>query len=101
MACLAAVQVDFADATERRRAVSAAKELIGRAGRFVAQQAIQLHGGIGMTDELNVGHYVKRITAIDTSFGDSDHHLERFAMQSASPVEEPVKKPKAKWKNLV
>ena len=77
MACLAAVKVDSPDATERRRAVSAAKELIGRAGRFVGQQAIQLHGGMGVTDELSVGHYFKRLTAIDTTFGDSDHHLGR------------------------
>ena len=72
----------------RRRAVSAAKELIGRAGRFVGQQAIQLHGGMGMTDELAVGHYFKRLTAIDTTFGDSDFHLQRFAVAQAAEEEQ-------------
>ena len=65
--------------TERIRAVSAAKSLIGRAGRLVGQEAVQLHGGMGMTDELAVGHYFKRLTMIDTLFGNMDHHLERFA----------------------
>ena len=48
---------------------------IGRSGRFVGQQAIQLHGGIGMTMEDKVGHYFKRLTMIDSMFGDADHHL--------------------------
>ena len=48
---------------------------IGRSGRLVGQQAVQLHGGIGMTMEYKVGHYFKRATAIDTMFGDADHHL--------------------------
>ena len=64
---------------ERIRAVSAAKSHIGRAGRLVGQEAVQLHGGMGMTDELAVGHYFKRLTMIDTLFGNMDHHLERFA----------------------
>jgi alkylation response protein AidB-like acyl-CoA dehydrogenase len=101
MACLAAVKVDAADAMERRRAVSAAKELIGRAGRFIGQQAIQLHGGMGMTDELNVGHYFKRLTAIDTTFGDSDHHLSRFAAAGEATNEALPLPPKSKWKQLV
>jgi alkylation response protein AidB-like acyl-CoA dehydrogenase len=101
MALLAAVKVDSADATERRRSVSAAKELIGRAGRFVGQQAIQLHGGMGMTEELSVGHYVKRLQAIDTTFGDGDLHLDRFCAADAGEVEEPVRKPAKKWKQLV
>ena len=65
--------------TERIRAVSAAKSHSGRAGRLVGQEAVQLHGGMGMTDELAVGHYFKRLTMIDTLFGNMDHHLERFA----------------------
>jgi hypothetical protein len=65
--------------TERAKAASAAKVSIGKAGRFVGQQAVQIHGGIGMTDELNVGHYFKRLTLIDTLFGNTDHHLKRFA----------------------
>jgi hypothetical protein len=67
------------DDGERAKAVSAAKVHIGRAGRFVGQQAIQIHGGMGMTDELNVGHYFKRVTMIDTLYGNVDHHLKRYA----------------------
>ncbi|MDO9460794.1 MAG: acyl-CoA dehydrogenase family protein, partial [Alphaproteobacteria bacterium] len=65
--------------TERIRAASAAKVQIGKAGRFVGQQAVQLHGGMGMTDELNIGHYFKRLTMIDAQFGNVDYHLKRFA----------------------
>jgi hypothetical protein len=65
-------------AAERRRALSAAKVAIGRACRFVGQQAVQLHGGMGVTDELRVSHYFKRLTAIEFAFGDSDSHLNRF-----------------------
>ena len=64
---------------ERSHAVSAAKVQIGRSGRFVGQGAIQLHGGVGVTQEYAVGHYFKRITMIDTAFGDADHHLSRVA----------------------
>lgn len=67
------------DATERGRAMSAAKAQVGRSIRFVGQQAIQLHGGVGMTYELKVGHYFKRTTMIDMMFGDADHHLTRLA----------------------
>jgi len=101
MALLAAVKVDSANPAERRRAVSAAKEFIGRAGRFVGQQAIQLHGGMGMTDELNVGHYFKRLTAIDTTFGNGELHLDRFCEAAQAPAEEPVRKPAKRWKQLV
>jgi alkylation response protein AidB-like acyl-CoA dehydrogenase len=79
MAYMAAVKLDNAEATERRRAVSATKMQIGRAGRFIGQQAVQLHGAMGMTDELAVGHYFKRLTMIDSTFGDVDFHLQRFA----------------------
>ncbi len=64
---------------ERRKAASAAKVQIGKAGRFIGQQAVQLHGGMGMTDELTVGHYFKRLTMIDTMFGNVDHHLKRYS----------------------
>src|SRR5581483_11820966 len=101
MAMLAAVKVDSPDASERRRGVSAAKEFIGRAGRFVSQQAIQLHGGMGMTDELSVGHYVKRLTAIDTAFGDGDQQLDRFAAAPVQARDEAAMKPAKKWKKLV
>ncbi len=67
------------DAANRARAASAAKVQIGRAGKLVGQQAIQLHGGMGMTDELFVSHYFKRLTMIATLFGDADHHLKRYA----------------------
>ncbi len=69
-------------AVQRRRAVSAAKAHIGRAGRKVGQEAVQMHGGMGVTDELMVGHYFKRLTMIDTFFGDTAHHLDRFADNS-------------------
>jgi pimeloyl-CoA dehydrogenase small subunit len=75
MAMLATMMTAEPDARERRKAISAAKVQIGRSGRIVGQGAIQLHGGIGMTMEYKVGHYFKRVTAIDTTFGDADHHL--------------------------
>jgi alkylation response protein AidB-like acyl-CoA dehydrogenase len=64
---------------------SGAKTKVGYAAKFIAEQAVQLHGGMGMTDELNVGHYFKRITAINVQFGDPSYHLTRYARQ-----EEPV-----------
>jgi pimeloyl-CoA dehydrogenase small subunit len=70
------------EAAERAKAASAAKVTIGKGGRYVGQQAVQIHGGIGMTDELNVGHYFKRLTLIDTLFGSTDHHLKRYAALS-------------------
>jgi pimeloyl-CoA dehydrogenase small subunit len=79
MTILAALSADGTDAKERRRVISAAKVQIGKSGRFIGQQAIQLHGGIGMTDEYTAGHYFKRLTMIAQSFGDEDYHLERFA----------------------
>jgi len=60
---------------ERHKTIAAAKVQIGRSSRLVGQQAVQLHGGIGMTMEYKVGHYFKRVTAIDAMFGDADHHL--------------------------
>jgi alkylation response protein AidB-like acyl-CoA dehydrogenase len=64
---------------ERAKAASAAKVQIGKSGRFVGQGAVQIHGGMGMTDELNVGHYFKRLTMLDTLYGNVDHHLKRYA----------------------
>jgi len=64
---------------ETARTVSALKVQVGKSGRFVGQQAVQVHGGMGMTDELNVGHYFKRLTMINTLFGNIDHHMRRFA----------------------
>jgi alkylation response protein AidB-like acyl-CoA dehydrogenase len=79
MAYLAASRCLSSDAGERGAAISAAKVIVGQAARFVGQQAIQLHGGMGMTDELAVGHYFKRLLAAATRFGSTDMHLERYA----------------------
>jgi len=76
---MAAIRMSEDDEEEARRAVSALKVQVGKGGRFVGQNAIQLHGGMGMTDELNVGHYFKRLTAIETLFGNVDHHLKKYA----------------------
>ena len=75
MALLATMMAAEDDVGERRPAISAAKVQIGRSGRVVGHGAIQIHGGIGMTMEAKVGHYFKRVTMIDTLFGDADHHL--------------------------
>jgi alkylation response protein AidB-like acyl-CoA dehydrogenase len=79
MALFATVMADETNPVERQRAISAAKVQIGRAGRHVGQEAIQLHGGIGMTMEYKVGHYFKRMTMIDKLYGDADQHLTRLA----------------------
>jgi len=68
-----------AEPKERAKAAAAAKVQLGRSGRFVGQQAVQIHGGMGMTDELNVGHYMKRLMMLDTTFGNADFHQRRFA----------------------
>jgi pimeloyl-CoA dehydrogenase small subunit len=79
MAMFAAVMAAEENATERRRAMAAAKVQIGRSGKHIGQEAIQLHGGIGMTMEYKVGHYFKRMTMIDMLFGDADTHLATLA----------------------
>lgn len=81
MAYLAAVRCTDPDAAVRSKALSAAKVVIGQACRFVGQQAVQLHGGMGVTDELDVSHYFKRLMAIELQFGSTDHHLETYAAQ--------------------
>jgi alkylation response protein AidB-like acyl-CoA dehydrogenase len=81
MATLAAVKIASPDANERRRTVSAAKARIGQALKYVGQQAVQLHGGMGVTDELPAAHHFKRLTMIEVTLGDTDHHLARFAAQ--------------------
>lgn len=78
MAYLAAMQCEAADVVERRRVLSAAKALIGQSARFIGQQAVQLHGGMGMADELDVSHLFRRLTAMELTLGDTDHHLENF-----------------------
>jgi len=79
MAILACDRADDTHPHERQRAISAAKVQIGRSGRLIGQSAVQMHGGIGITDEYIGGHYFKRLTLIDRTFGDADHHLSRFA----------------------
>ncbi len=79
MAIIAAIHADAEDAADRRRAVSAAKAYIGQAGRLVGQYAVQMHGGMGVVDELIVSHYFKRLTMIDLSLGDADYHLASFS----------------------
>ncbi len=80
MAILAASKVDHAtDAAERQRAVSAAKVKVADAVRLVSQEAVQLHGGMGMSEEMKISHTFRRLTMIAQRFGDADHHLERYA----------------------
>ncbi|MGE4281494.1 MAG: acyl-CoA dehydrogenase family protein [Magnetospirillum sp.] len=79
MAIMAAIKVSSTERAERAAAISAAKAYVGNQARFVGQQAVQLHGGIGVTDELDVAHYFKRLTMIGHTFGDYDHHIARFA----------------------
>jgi alkylation response protein AidB-like acyl-CoA dehydrogenase len=78
LALMAAAHIESTDSGLRRRAASAAKAMAGRSGRYVGQQATQLHGGMGMTEELACGHYFKRLTAIDMTWGNSEHHVERY-----------------------
>jgi alkylation response protein AidB-like acyl-CoA dehydrogenase len=79
MSYLACVKVDTAEADERRRVISAAKIKIADACRHVSQESVQLHGGMGMTEELKVSHTFRRLTMLAQTFGDAEHHLERFA----------------------
>jgi len=79
MALLAAVKVDTNDVADRRRHVSAAKAYIGQSARKVGQDAVQMHGGMGVTDELMAAHLFKRLTVINATFGDVEHHLGKFS----------------------
>ena len=83
MAMLAAMMVDEPDAAERARNISMAKVGVGQAGRFVSQNAVQLHGGIGMTEEYAIGHFFRRVMVIEHLFGDTAYHLDRLANQVA------------------
>jgi len=80
---MAAMRLAEGYGDEARRAVSAFKVQVGKSGRFVGQNAVQLHGGMGMTEELAIGHYFKRLTMIDTLFGNVDFHLKRFGALAA------------------
>src|ERR1700748_2644943 len=77
MSMFVTMAADFDDANERAQAVAAAKVQIAKSGKFVGQQSIQLHGGIGMTMEAKIGHYFKRLTMIENTFGDTDYQLRR------------------------
>lgn len=79
MSYLATMAGNIDDANERAKSVAAAKVQIGRSARYVGQQSIQLHGGVGMTMEFKIGHYFKRLTMIESLFGDADFHLRRVA----------------------
>jgi pimeloyl-CoA dehydrogenase small subunit len=83
LAMLAAMTVDEPDAAERARNIAMVKVGVGQAARFVSQNAVQLHGGIGMTEEYAIGHYFRRCMVIEHSFGDTAHHLSRLAAQVA------------------
>lgn len=83
MAMLAAVSMSSEDASERRRVTSAAKARVGEAMKYIGQQAVQLHGGMGVTNELPAAHYFKRLSTIELTLGDTDHHLARFIAQPA------------------
>ena len=81
MSYLATSHCTDADPLARRAALSAAKALMGQAARYIAQQAVQLHGGMGMTDELDVSHYFKRLLAFELRFGSTDIHLQQYRQQ--------------------
>jgi pimeloyl-CoA dehydrogenase small subunit len=81
MAMLATMSVNETDPIERARNIAMAKVGVGQAGRYVSQSAVQMHGGIGMTEEYAVGHYFRRCMVIEHTFGDTAHHLSRLAGQ--------------------
>lgn len=88
MVVMAALHADAAP-TERARAASAAKVAVGERARFVAQQGVQLHGGVGMTEELDIGHYFRRLTLFEKADGGIDHHLQRFAQRQCAQLGPP------------
>ncbi|MCB1643880.1 MAG: acyl-CoA dehydrogenase family protein [Pseudomonadales bacterium] len=73
-----ATMLESQNSADAQRTIHALKYLIGKASRFVGQNAVQLHGGMGMTEELRIAHYFKRLMVIDSQFGNMDHHLEKF-----------------------
>ena len=79
MVTMVALKLGSDDVAERKKAVSAAKVYLGQNARYCAQEAVQLHGGIGMTEELDIGHYFRRLTLFCSLFGSTDYHLDRFA----------------------
>jgi alkylation response protein AidB-like acyl-CoA dehydrogenase len=83
LAMLAAVMIDDDNTAQRAHDLSTAKVGVGQSARFVSQNAVQLHGGIGMTDEYAVGHYFRRCMVIEHCFGDTSYHLSKLAAQVA------------------
>ena len=83
MMYLATMSVSEENASERAKAMSAAKVQIGRSAKFIGQQAVQMHGGIAMTYEYKVGHLFKRLTMIDAAYGDADLHVRKLADQGS------------------
>ena len=79
MMYVATLRLGERDAAQRAKAVSGAKHLAGKHGRFIGQRAIQIHGGMGMTEEMAVSHYFKRLTMIDVMLGNDAYHLKRYA----------------------
>ncbi len=79
MACVAVAALTETDPARRRRMIAGAKVVVAQAGRFIGQEAVQLHGGMGMTDELEVGDYFKRLTLVNPLFGDVDYQMARFS----------------------
>ncbi len=84
LALLACMDADKTDAEVRQRAVSAAKVTVGNAARFISEASIQMHGGIGVTEEYMLGAYVKRLSMVQATFGDVDHHVQRFGALTAA-----------------
>ena len=80
---MAAMRMDEGYGAVAQKAISAFKVQVGKSGRYVGQQAVQVHGGMGMTEELHIGHYFKRLTMIDTLFGNVDFHLRRYGSIAA------------------
>ena len=84
MTLMASLKIEDKDAIVRHKAASGAKVQIGKSGKFCGQSAVQMHGGMGVTDELSVSHYFKRLTMIETLFGNQQHHLTRYANLSVA-----------------
>ena len=82
MALFATMMASESNAAERSKCMSAAKIQIGKSAKFVGQQAVQLHGGIGVTEECQAGHYLRRLSMIEVMFGDTDHHLALLSRSS-------------------
>ena len=83
MTLMASLKIDDKDPTVRAKAASGAKVQIGKSGKFCGQSAVQMHGGMGVTDELDVGLYLKRIRVAQASLGDADFHVQRYGDLSA------------------